>query len=977
MSVHPIAHFRSTQPALRLVGVAALAWQIAACGGGGGTSAPASLPQSSVTVASIAPTQALIGSTVTVAGSGLAGVTTVRVGAGSVEPASTGDQQLTFVLPATATSAPVQVEGADFTATSGQTLQVLLPSLTSVNPQRAFVGDSVVITGTGLDAVQQIRFSGAKPVSFTRTGPDTLRVSIPPSAVSGAIAMSGNGFSLDSPVSVEITTPSVVSASGGLTQRLLAGSTFTVTGTNLDRVQSFVVNGVTLTALSRSPESVTLQAPGQRLTGSLVLMVDGYEVPTKVSVEVFLPMSVTSMVPATGSSGLLVRLSGSGLSAATLVNFGTASSAVEAASETEISVRVPAGAVSGAVRISSPFQVIEGPVFTALAAVRVTGFSVAVDGATVRLTVTGTALSRVTGAAIGMTPASIVSQSDTMVVLEGPAGAVGAVVLAVANGAPVTAGAYSPTLTVTGIELGQRFLRSSSDNRLRLVPGNATLLRVNLQSTAPATGSPPVTVTAQIGDESFGPLPLLGPTTVPRASDPFDRASGYTARLPESWIRVGLTLRVVVGGAAPSQIVVTPAVAPPSALGIVMVPIVINGVAPTMPAPAAARSQLARVLPIAPAALTIDTRAPLTMPGMAPLTSAGWTNALRTLNNLRVAEAPDKLYYGVVAASVRADSISGLGYVNDLNAMTNGYMASVGFDASYLLVTTDPFGIGFLAWTNVMTHEVGHNLSRLHAPCGAVDGADPAYPYAGGTLADVALYDDASALLTGPFYGSSGQRMADVMGYCNGNFLSDYNHDAVQEYLERYTATTASARAPAPAEGYLQLSGAISATGVSFAPAAVLPVPVTRQARGSHELRIRTAAGATQSAFFTPAVISDAPQDSSHFVVAMADPGEVASVEVFAGTRSLPIQNAGNLKAALAFRWNEGAGALTVRWNAEALPFLSAFHVAGDGSRRVLAINLNGPSATIDTTSLTPGGAFDLVFSDAVVARRMVVNRSN
>ncbi len=262
MSVHPIALVRSGQSALRLFGVAALAWQIAACGGGGGTSAPITLPQTTASVASIAPTQALIGSTVTVAGSGLAGVTMVRVGAGSVAPASTSEQQLTFVLPATATSAPVQVEGANFTVTSGQTLQVSVPSLVSISPQSAFVGNSVVLTGTGLDAVQQIRFTGAQPVSFTRTGADTLSVNIPPSAVSGTIAMIGNGFSLESPVFIEITTPSVSSASGGLNQKLLAGSTFSVSGTNLDRVQSFVVNGVTLTVLSRSAGQ--RHAPGAR-----------------------------------------------------------------------------------------------------------------------------------------------------------------------------------------------------------------------------------------------------------------------------------------------------------------------------------------------------------------------------------------------------------------------------------------------------------------------------------------------------------------------------------------------------------------------------------------------------------------------------------------------------------------------------------------------------------------------------------------
>jgi hypothetical protein len=68
---------------------------------------------------------------------------------------------------------------------------------------------------------------------------------------------------------------------------------------------------------------------------------------------------------------------------------------------------------------------------------------------------------------------------------------------------------------------------------------------------------------------------------------------------------------------------------------------------------------------------------------------------------------------------------------------------------------------------------------------------------------------------------------------------------------------------------------------------------------------------------------------------------------------------------------------LTVRWNAEALPFLSAFHIGSDGSRAVLGISTSGPSATFDTNSLPPGGSFDLVFSDAVAARRIVVTRTN
>jgi hypothetical protein len=69
---------------------------------------------------------------------------------------------------------------------------------------------------------------------------------------------------------------------------------------------------------------------------------------------------------------------------------------------------------------------------------------------------------------------------------------------------------------------------------------------------------------------------------------------------------------------------------------------------------------------------------------------------------------------------------------------------------------------------NVFAHEITHNFGRSHAPCGGVAGADPQFPYAGGTIG-VYGYDLASNTLKAP-------ASVDLMGYCANPWISDYNY---------------------------------------------------------------------------------------------------------------------------------------------------------------------------------------------------------
>ena len=78
-----------------------------------------------------------------------------------------------------------------------------------------------------------------------------------------------------------------------------------------------------------------------------------------------------------------------------------------------------------------------------------------------------------------------------------------------------------------------------------------------------------------------------------------------------------------------------------------------------------------------------------------------------------------------------------------------------------------PVSIG-LSQDDTFAHEVGHNMSLRHAPCGGAGGPDPNFPYRdGGT--GVWGYE--------PVYGSivDPDQHWDLMGYCDPSWVSDYS----------------------------------------------------------------------------------------------------------------------------------------------------------------------------------------------------------
>ena len=120
----------------------------------------------------------------------------------------------------------------------------------------------------------------------------------------------------------------------------------------------------------------------------------------------------------------------------------------------------------------------------------------------------------------------------------------------------------------------------------------------------------------------------------------------------------------------------------------------------------------------------------------------GWLQLISDIRTLRTMENGRGYYYGAFHRA-NLTGIVGLGFIGG------------------------PVSIG-LSQDETFAHEVGHNMSLRHAPCGGAGGPDPNFPYRdGGT--GVWGYE--------PVYGSivDPDQHWDLMGYCDPSWVSDYS----------------------------------------------------------------------------------------------------------------------------------------------------------------------------------------------------------
>ena len=132
--------------------------------------------------------------------------------------------------------------------------------------------------------------------------------------------------------------------------------------------------------------------------------------------------------------------------------------------------------------------------------------------------------------------------------------------------------------------------------------------------------------------------------------------------------------------------------------------------------------------------------------------------------------------------------------------------------------------------SDVIAHEIGHNLNLQHAPCGGAQGADPSFPQRDGSIGTWG-FDFRNNVLVPP-------TDPDLMTYCDPRWISGYNftkmlnHRVAKESGAAAFPGAAAAFSGAPARSLL-LWGGIDGEGSPFLePAIVVDAPAVLPSAG-------------------------------------------------------------------------------------------------------------------------------------------------
>jgi hypothetical protein len=507
---------------------------------------------------------------------------------------------------------------------------------------------------------------------------------------------------------------------------------------------------------------------------------------------------------------------------------------------------------------------------------------------------------------------------------------------------------------------------------LVLVAGKAVLVKVNAtnaqQQEANPTGRLRVeTSSGQLVQE----IALTAPTgklpaavsAVPSFTD------SYNAVVPAKLVVSGLRLTASLANGQPAT-TINPRVSTSMAMKLVGIPLQIAG--NTGQVVAKADTYLQARMPVA--SVSLQTHAPYVPKGVTtlPTTDSAWDEAFVTmlfeLADLHALEgASDQaFYYGFVP--MYTDGSKGLGLI-----VGN---AAVGYDNP-----SDPTGV-----REIMVHEVAHNLSLYHAPCGVSGLVDSQYPYANATLGAPGRYIWGYDVETKTFIDPRRTDIHDVMSYCDGNTFSDYNYRKMQVFITPTAARSekvASVNVMAGPQELLLVSGRVESSKVELRPLKSLFGEARLPGSGPYLLRIVTAQGTVEYPFATQQIDHIASQ---RFGFTIPHPGTIFSMTILKDGQALlkseakaaatssasqATERAASTKPQV--QVNEKNGTLQLSWDATRYPYLTVTHVGTQ--RSTLGQDLQGGSASLPLMNVPAGGSFEFSLSDGLNTLRVPLAR--
>jgi RHS repeat-associated protein len=330
----------------------------------------------------------------------------------------------------------------------------------AVSPGIAAPRTPVTITGQGFGpSAGTLTFNGL-PATVASWSDSSIVTTVPDGASTGPLVVTAAGlvsngplFTVLSPVVAAVTPPSAEPQ-----------TSVTITGTSFGPAPGTVtINGQTVSIINWSDTSISVVVPASATSGNLVVSNRGLQSPG-VNFTVQLP-AITSLNPGAADLGALITINGTyfGVSRGS-VTFNGLAATVASWSDSRIQARVPYGATSGSVVVTSTAGRASNAVgFGVTDDLAVTFFSPASGPVGTTVTITGGGFGASQGSNTvqfnGVT-AQIVTWSDTQITAIVPAGALTGIVDVLIGGN--NANSSSEFAVTTTVQLTDSLGRNSS-----------------------------------------------------------------------------------------------------------------------------------------------------------------------------------------------------------------------------------------------------------------------------------------------------------------------------------------------------------------------------------------------------------------------------------------------------------------------------------------------------------------------------------
>ncbi|MGH2668129.1 MAG: IPT/TIG domain-containing protein [bacterium] len=306
------------------------------------------------------------------------------------------------------------------------------PTISSFNPTCGPVGTSVDVNGNNFQDAFQVTFNGVE-ASFSAQSGHLIKTTVPTGATTGKIRVvspqgsdtSSADFTVSSSCALAPTISSFSPSSGPV------GISVTINGTGLTGATAVKFGGVAASSFSVNPSGtqITVTVPSGAVTGKITVTTAGGTATsaTNFTVTTTAP-TISSFSPKSGPVGTSVRINGSGFAGATAVRFNgvAAASFTVNAQGTRIDTKVPSGATTGKISVTTPGGTATSAAnFTVTSpAPMITSFSPTSGRTGTAVRITGTAFSGATAVRFGGVRASFVVNSATQITATVPVGAV-------------------------------------------------------------------------------------------------------------------------------------------------------------------------------------------------------------------------------------------------------------------------------------------------------------------------------------------------------------------------------------------------------------------------------------------------------------------------------------------------------------------------------------------------------------------------